>query len=554
MLRAVLRRALRPLRVVWRRTWVYRGLLKGKMPDRILFHPVDALPKRLEEADLLLKGRFRFGGETVDVKEGSVFDQPAPSDAWARALHEFEWLPPLSAAGGEAARTLATNLITQWVKRNARYSEPQFAAEVTADRLLHLFAHGRFVMANSDVLWRSRLFVSLREQSRLLSRTFGEAPEGLPRLEAAVANVLSGACLNDSVKRLEVGLVQLEEQVSCQILPDGGHRSRSPEALLQAYRLIVMAIDALNATEYPVPAGIRSAHDRMAPMLRFFRHGDGGLAQFNGGSECDARMVEALLARDEVRGQPFQHAPHSGYQRMAAGKTLAIMDCGLPPADTYSVNAHAGCLAFELSSGAQRIVVNCGTENGGSVSWAGALRATAAHSTVALADTSMATVLPSGLARDLLGARLLGGPTKVDSSREEIPQGWRVDGRHDGYMKDFGILHERSLSLSPRGNVLSGMDRLVPNQDQPRRKSIPFAARFHLHPDVRVSPSQGGGFILKLPNGEGWRFRCSGDVAIEESVYLGTGSVRRTEQFVVAGAVKDTQVEVGWAFEQIGAN
>ncbi len=520
------------------------------MPDRILFHPFDALPRRLEDADLLLKGRFRFGAEIVDVKEGSVFDKPSPSDTWARALHGFDWLPPLSAAGGEAARTLATNLITQWIRRNGRYTEPAWSADITAKRLLHIFAHGKFATANSDVMWRSKLLVSLREQSRLLARVFDEAPEGLPRLEAAVAHVLSGACLNDSAKRLETGLAHLEAQIARQILPDGGHVSRSPEALLHAYRLIVMAIDALSATEHTVPASIRGAHDRIAPMLRFFRHGDGGLAIFNGGSQCDPRMVEALLARDEVRGQPFQHAPHSGFQRIAAGKTLVIMDCGSVPPGEYSVHAHAGCLAFELSSGEQRVVVNCGAGNG-SPEWANALRSTAAHSTVTLADTSTAAVLPAGLARTLLGARLLDGPTKVTTSREEIPEGWRVDARHDAYLKSFGVYHERSLSLSPRGNVLSGVDRLIPQGERNQKKSIPFAVRFHIHPDVRVSSSQGGGFLLKLPSGEGWRFQCSESAVIEESVYLGTGSLRRTEQFAVSGTVKDAPVVVGWAFEQI---
>jgi uncharacterized heparinase superfamily protein len=286
-------------------------------------------------------------------------------------------------------------------------------------------------------------------------------------------------------------------------------------------------------------------------MLRFFRHGDGGLAQFNGGSECDPRMVEALLARDEAQGQSFFHAPHSCYQRLASGKSIALMDCGAPPAGPFSVNAHAGCLAFEFSSAEQRIVVNCGTEFPGSVSWSGALRATAAHSTVTLADVSMATLLPPGPARDLLGARLIGGPTKVVSSRVELAEGWRVDARHDGYATNFGIEHERSISLSPRGNMLSGLDRLVPVPGRTQTSSVPFAARFHIHPDVRVSPSQGGGFLLKSPNGEGWRFRCTGDAAIEESVYLGSGVVRRAEQFVISGKVKDSPIEFGWAFEQM---
>ena len=57
-------RAAAPLRVALRRNWFYRRLLKGQLADSIAFHPYDALPRRLEEADALLRGRFRFHGES----------------------------------------------------------------------------------------------------------------------------------------------------------------------------------------------------------------------------------------------------------------------------------------------------------------------------------------------------------------------------------------------------------------------------------------------------------------------------------------------------------
>lgn len=214
---ALLRHALRPFRIGWRRSWFYRRFLKGKMPDRVLFYPYDALPRRLEDADALLRGRFRFAGETLDVTEGSVFDKPAPSRAWEEMLHGFAWLPPLGSAGGDAARRLAANLMTQWVKRYTRYTEPAWLPELIARRLVYLFAHGRFVLTNSDMLWRSKMFVSLREQSRQLARTADEAPDGLPRFEAAAAHALSGACLDDSPKRLASGLARLEVQIARQI-------------------------------------------------------------------------------------------------------------------------------------------------------------------------------------------------------------------------------------------------------------------------------------------------------------------------------------------------
>ncbi len=181
-------RALAPIRIWGRRNWFYRRLLRGPLADHIVFHPHDACPRRLEDADMLLRGRFRFRGESLDVKEGvSVFDLPPPSQGWQEDLHGFSWLASLSAAGGEAARNLATNLISQWIRRNARYSEPAWSPHVMARRLMHIFSHGKLVIANSDMLWRSKLFVTLREQARMLERIAAEAPDGLPRLEAAAA-------------------------------------------------------------------------------------------------------------------------------------------------------------------------------------------------------------------------------------------------------------------------------------------------------------------------------------------------------------------------------
>jgi uncharacterized heparinase superfamily protein len=551
MLRTVLRRAAAPLRVWYRSNWLYRRMLRGPLADHIVLHPWDGAPRRLEDADQLLRGRFRFHGVHLDVPDGvSVFDLPPPSAQWREALHGFQWLAPLSNAGGDNAKRLATNLIGQWIKRYGAYSEPAWSAHVLAQRLAAIFCHGRLVIQNSEMTWRSRLFVSLREQCKVLERISAEAPDGLPRLESAAVLALSALCLDDSVKRRAIGLSRLEEELERQILPDGGHLSRSPEILLQAYRYVVMVMEGLAAAGEEPPHILRNAHDRMAPMLRFFRHGDGALALLNGGSEGDAKMIAGLLSRDEVRGQPFHHARHSGYQRLAAGRSLCLIDCGKTPPGAFATEAHAGCGAFELSSGNDRIVVNCGTGGEANQSWDLVLRATAAHSTVTVADTSSAQVLPAGIARDLLGPRLLEGPVETFSRRSETAQGWTVDMSHDAYAAQFGIRHERQVTLSPQGLMLTGRDRLICERGPGRG----FAVRFHIHPDVRVSRLDGGGILLKLPGGEGWRFRAGGGaLEVEESVYLGANIVRRTEQLVINGSVKDSPAEIAWVFEQIGA-
>ena len=143
--------------------------------------------------------------------------------------------------------------------------------------------------------------------------------------------------------------------------------------------------------------------------------------------------------------------------------------------------------------------------------------------------------------RDLLGPRLLDGPVEPVSRRVETAQGWSVEAMHDGYVAAFGLRHERQITLSPQGLMVTGRDRLVPEAGTPPAGWRTFyAVRFHIHPDVRVSRLDGGGILLKLPGGEGWRFRAGGGhLEVEESVYLGGATVRRTEQLVVSGITKD---------------
>jgi uncharacterized heparinase superfamily protein len=549
-LRAAVAEAFRPALLWYRATWLYRQRLLGPVPDRILFHPTDTRLRKLDEADGFMRGRFRLGGQRLDVRQGSIFDAALPGESFAAALHGFDWLRHVEAAGGDLAKAFALKVTQQWLKRYARFTPFVWRTDIVADRLLNLFAHGRFFLVNSDLVWRSRLFVSLRDQAQFLARTIDEAPPGLSRFKCAAALTLAGICLGDG-KLSANGLKRLSLAIEREILPDGGHLSRSPAVLLEIYRLLAM----VQESDAGVHPSVRGALDRIGPMLRFFRLGDGALAVFHGGNESDARTVEATLDGDDVMGRPLGHAPYSGYQRLACGRTLVLLDAGAPPSGVYSNNAHAGCLAFEMSTGAHRLIVNCGLAVGESDAWVTALRSTAAHSTLTMGDMSSASFLSGRLAK-LLAPRLVEGPALVETRRNEDDHGLTVDANHDGYLAPFGVVHQRRMTLSPRGTALTGVDRLIPAGPERRvrhTRKIPFHIRFHVHPDVRLSMAQGGtSVILKLSTGEGWRFRSgSGVLSIEESVYFGSGAPRRCEQLVVSGEWFGELMECAWLFEQL---
>ena len=121
---------------------------------------------------------------------------------------------------------------------------------------------------------------------------------------------------------------RLVDELGRQVLPDGGHASRNPGALIELLLDLLPLRQAFAARNVPPPPALNNAIDRMMPMLRFFRHGDGNFALFNGMGPTRSELVSTVLAYDDARGAPVANAPHSGYQRVQAGDALLLVDAG----------------------------------------------------------------------------------------------------------------------------------------------------------------------------------------------------------------------------------
>jgi uncharacterized heparinase superfamily protein len=364
-----------------------------------------------------------------------------------------------------------------------------------------------------------------------------EAP-GLVRL-AALRGLVATLAAQVLDRALARALQHFAREIEAQIMPDGGHITRNPDSQLAALRYLVDARAALAASHNEIHGAIQQAIDRAAPMLRFFRHGDGRFALFNGANEGDGTMIDRVLNRADAKGRAPSTAPHCGYERLRAGHSLVLFDCGKPPPPGLGADYHAGALAFEMSYGRERLIVNCGAYHGPSIEWRAALRATAAHSTLIAADTSSAEFRPDG--------GVAAGPQEVTAMRAEDAGAQWVAASHDGFKKALGLTHARQLFLAADGEDLRGEDRLTGRAGQG------FAIRFHLHPSVQASLTQdGNAVLLRLPGGIGWRLRMQGAVlSIAESIYVGAGGgTKKTRQVVLDGHVGSNGATVKWALRR----
>jgi uncharacterized heparinase superfamily protein len=229
--------------------------------------------------------------------------------------------------------------------------------------------------------------------------------------------------------------------------------------------------------------------------------------------------------------------PHTGFQRMDAGATALIMDTGKPPPANISLEAHAGCLSFELSAGTCRIVTNCGMPATGRDNWRAFARETSAHSDLVYRNTSSCQfVAMSAMKRLLHGAPIIDGPTEVEAYREPTADGVLLIASHNGYARAFGLIHRRSILMADDGSRIDGEDALEPMPGTSPRGDDEFALRFHLHPSIKASRlSDARAVMLVLPNRDVWTFEALDDkVELEDSVFLaGPDGPRRTVQIVI---------------------
>jgi uncharacterized heparinase superfamily protein len=429
-----------------------------------------------------------------------------------------------------------------------------WAPEVTAQRIIAWLQHSNLILSGAEMPAYRKFMRSLAMQVRYLRTVAGAMDDGEERLRARIALAFAALALPVSPPTARAARRNLEYELKRQILPDGGHISRNPVTVLELLAdLLPLRQTYANGTESP-PKALIEAVERMLPALRFFRHQDGSLALFNGVGPTMPERIISVLRHDETAGSPLTHAPYSGYERLSMGSTTIIADTGLPPPVTASRDAHAGCLAFEMSSGRQRYIVNSGIDRFGPPEFRPLGRSTAAHSTATINDTSSCRFsLNAGLS-NMIGTPIIAGPTRVQRDRIEEMGRQGFVASHDGYARLFGIYHERRLVLSHNGSVIQGADRFYRGDGRPLKSNgrDNIAVRFHLHPTVDISYDENGLIVLSADRDDTWVFSCF-EVApqLEDTIFFAGFRGPVTSKQIVLSFPASELPEINWQFSRV---
>jgi uncharacterized heparinase superfamily protein len=524
-------------------------LKRSKQPLKLAAVPRDHVQGNRQRGDALLAGRFIVGSGSLPLAELD-FARVGTQGALAQQLQGFSWLRDLAAAAArEKGARLAEAVVGRWLLAHGARIDEAWVPELWGERILFWTAYAPYILSSADSGYRSALLNTLARGARHLDGNADKAPTGLARVTAWCGVVAAGLLVQGGVSRVARGESGLARALTSAQFDDGGLVSRSPYEqmlLVDRFGLLRACYDAAKQT---IPDGIEAAAQASLAALHGIAMGDGALSSWQGGNPGESSRLTALIEGCGLRARPLRQARGWGYQRLSALGTVLVIDGAPPPAQKIAAQGSASTLAFELSDGAQRLVVNCGGPGPLPTDLPGelveGLRTTAAHSTLVLADTNSTNIQPDGS----LGR----GVEDVTIDRSEGNDASRLEASHDGYVRTFGLVHKRSLMLGNDGKELRGADQLIAKGRKRIKEAAPYAVRFHLAPGVEATiTADGMGAILRSRSAPPWNFRCrGGNLTTEESLWIdGRGRPHRTIQLAVVGEVSALGGEIGWQFRR----
>jgi uncharacterized heparinase superfamily protein len=511
--------------------------------------PRDHVPGDRLRGEALLSGRLAVGSEVLMLGDLD-FARVGAEGPMAERLQGFSWLRDLSAAASrESGARVAEAIAGRWLLAHGTRVDEAWAPHLWGERILFWAAYAPYILSSTDGGYRSALLNTLARGARHLDSSADKAAPGLKRVTAWCGVIAAGLLVQGGVSRVARGEAGLARALALSQFDDGGFVSRSPFEQVQLVDRLGLLRACYFAAKQTLPEGIEQAAAAALAALHGVTMGDGALSSWQGCNPGETGRLTALIEGCGLRARPLRQARGWGYQRISALGTIIVLDAAPPPPQKMVAQGSASTLAFEMSDGPQRLVVNCGgpgpLPTDLSADLVQGLRTTAAHSTLVLADTNSTNILPDGS----LGK----GVEDVAIDRTEDNDASRLEASHDGYVRAFGLIHKRSLMLGNDGKELRGLDQLIAKGRKKIRESAAYAVRFHLAPGIEVTiTADGMGAILRSKGAPPWNFRCrGGSLTTEESLWIdGRGQPRRTTQLAVVGEVSSLGGEIGWQFRR----
>lgn len=328
-------------------------------------------PGEVEHAYSVLRGYLISHGSPVSVID--VLNILMTSDPLESSeeiyIHGFSWLKDLRSMNENAVRRIARKFILQWIEHNKkikiRHKNNSIAFAVMGERVANWIIFFDFFGLSADEPFLKSFYTSLHEQTIFLENAIKKTKDPAV-LSIGLKGLILSYVATNSLKKLQPILDLLIGVCREQLSADGSHVSADSAVHFNLLRDVLDVRSALRHAGLEGGDILTHIIQKMAPILRFSRLGDGKILSYENASyrqlsslhnSPSSLYIDMVLSVADVKGRQLTKAVDMGFERLNS-KTSQLFLNVFPRKDDFEqfYGPGTGILNFEWNHAAHRIV------------------------------------------------------------------------------------------------------------------------------------------------------------------------------------------------------
>ena len=453
-------------------------------------------------------------------------------------LNSFFWLFSLDL---KSSKKDTQNIILQWIEKNYLYNSKSWEVDIVAKRIIAWLSNSRLTYEDSDDNYKEKFNGIIKKQINHLIIEIKASEWVDDKMIGCSAIILTGLSYQDKDGYLGVGLSLLKKLIKISFDNDGFPKSRNIRQLNCYLKYFVLIREWFKESQSEIPEFINENIYYLGQAYAFASQNNKYNFLFNGNHENNNVELDGYLKRF---GYNFKNQNNElgGYAILSNKKICLVMDIGPTPDRKFSSNYQAGSLSFEIISGGKKLICNSGYFQNFKHQLNEISKSSATHSTLILDDRSSCKFTKK---------------SKIPESLKIIKKNvifeknyWKINAAHDGYLKQYGVIHDREIEFYPEQMKFIGHDKIISKNDV---QNLKFEIRFHLEPNVKVMKTLDGKNILIDLDGEGWKFSSDHNtINIDNGLYFGKkNSFVDNKNIFISGMTNDDNQTIKWQITKL---
>jgi len=493
----------------------------------------------------LLDSLIKYNKKKINIENYSlnkIWDNKKLKEKDYKNLNSFFWLFSLDL---KSSKKDTQDVILQWIDKNHRYNLRSWEVDILAKRIIAWTSNTRLTYEDSNIEYKNKFNDVIKKQINYLINEIEGSEWVDDKMIGCAAIILTGLSYQGEDRYLKTGLDLLKKFTKFSLDNDGFPKSRNIRQLCFYLKYFILIREWFKESQSEIPNFINENIYYLGQAYAFIWQNNKVDLLFNGNNETNNIDLDRYLKR---LGYNFKNPNNElgGYVALNNKKNSLVMDVGSSPDKKFSSNYQAGALSFEIISSGKKLICNSGYFQNYNHQLNELSKSSAIHSTLILDDRSSCKFNKTKNKKSIIfqGLKILKKNIVFEKNY------WKINAAHDGYLKEYGIIHEREMEFYPEQIKFVGHDKIISRNGV---KNLKFEIRFHLEPNIKIMKTQDNKTILIDLDGEGWKFNSyDNNINIDNGLYFGKkDSFADNQNIVISGMTNDENQTIKWEIMKI---